>query len=76
MDAVTPVVTTAGTGDPGPADAARAGRAPVRMFMSYAHDDAEHRGRVRDFSGPGRPGTPGGSKAGIWRAWPARPCGL
>ncbi len=27
----------------------RAGAAPVRVFISYAHDDAAHRERVRDF---------------------------
>jgi len=34
-----------------PADRAQAGdRAPVRVFISYAHDSAEHEDRVRDLS--------------------------
>jgi hypothetical protein len=35
------------SGGPGPSDGGRVD--PVRVFVSYAHDNAEHEDRVREF---------------------------
>jgi hypothetical protein len=39
----------AGWHDPDPGSAGRPGAGPLRVFISYAHDDQAHIDRVRDF---------------------------